>query len=79
MTVFVSDRVRLSFVSSFTGKDKLEVRLQARNTPALQDVTGTQMTNLGFDGDDNNEVEVDELEYGFTLGIAVLGKREVQF
>ncbi|WP_118167609.1 iron uptake porin [Nostoc sphaeroides] len=64
----LSDRVRLSFVSSFTGKDKLEVRLQARNTPALEDVTGTQMTNLGFDGDDDNEVEVDELEYRFPLG-----------
>ncbi|MBE8997885.1 carbohydrate porin [Nostoc sp. LEGE 12447] len=64
----LSDRVRLSFVSSFTGKDKLEVRLQARNTPALEDVTGTQMTNLGFDGDDENEVEVDELEYRFPLG-----------
>ncbi|QHG18195.1 iron uptake porin [Nostoc sp. ATCC 53789] len=64
----LSDRVRLSFVSSFTGKDKLEVRLQARNTPALEDVTGTQMANLGFDGDDENEVEVDELEYRFPLG-----------
>jgi hypothetical protein len=64
----LSDRVRLSFVSSFTGKEKLEVRLQARNTPALEDVTGTQMTNLGFDGDDENEVEVDELEYRFPLG-----------
>ncbi|MCC5642431.1 iron uptake porin [Nostoc sp. CHAB 5824] len=61
----LSDRVRLSFVSSFNRKDKLEVRLQARNTPALEDVTGTQMTNLGFDGNDENEVEVDELEYRF--------------
>lgn len=64
----LSDRIRLSLVSSFTGKDKLQVRLQARNTPALEDVTGTQMANLGFDGDDKNEVEVDELEYRFPLG-----------
>jgi hypothetical protein len=64
----LSDRLRLSLVSSFTGKDKLQVRLQARNTPALEDVTGTQMANLGFDGDNDNEMEVDELEYRFPLG-----------
>lgn len=64
----LGNRVRLSFISSFTGEDKLQVRLQARNTPELEDVTGTQMANLGFDGDDDNKVEVDEIEYEFPLG-----------
>lgn len=64
----LSDRVRLSLASSFTGKDELQVRLQARNTPELEDFTGTQMANLGFDGDDENKVEIDELEYRFPLG-----------
>lgn len=64
----LSDRVRLSFISSFTGEDELQVRLQARNTPELEDVTGTQMANLGFDGDNGNDVELDEIEYEFPLG-----------
>ncbi|MBD2344555.1 iron uptake porin [Anabaena subtropica] len=62
-----SDRVRLSLETSVTGKDQLQVRLQGRNTPELADVTGTQMANLGFDGDDDNEVEVDEIDYKFPL------------
>ncbi|WP_414549101.1 iron uptake porin [Anabaena sp. CCY 0017] len=62
-----SDRVRLSLETSFTGKDEMKLRLQARNTPELADFTGTQMANLGFDGDDDNEVELDELEYKFPL------------
>ncbi len=64
----LSNRVRLSLETSFTGKDKLQVRLQGRNTPELADVTGTRMANLGFDGDDDNEVEIDELEYRIRLG-----------
>lgn len=64
----LSDRIRLSLESSFTGKDKMQVRLQARNTPELEDVTGTQMANLGFDGDDDNELTLDEIEYKFPLG-----------
>ncbi|MBH8551460.1 carbohydrate porin [Nostocaceae cyanobacterium CENA357] len=64
----LSDRVRLSLNSSFTGKDRLQVRLQARNIPELTDFTGTQMANLGFDGDTDNEMEVDELDYRFPLG-----------
>ncbi|GAX37718.1 iron uptake porin [Nodularia sp. NIES-3585] len=62
-----SDRLRLSLETSFTGKDRMQLRLQARNTPELADFTGTQMANLGFDGDDENEVELDELEYKFPL------------
>ncbi|MDH6105275.1 iron uptake porin [Anabaenopsis tanganyikae CS-531] len=63
-----SNRVRLSLESSFTGKDKLQLRLQSRNTPELDHVTSTKMSNLGFDGDDDNEVELDEIEYRFRLG-----------
>ncbi|MDB9373600.1 iron uptake porin [Nodularia sphaerocarpa] len=62
-----SDRLRLSLETSFTGKDEMKLRLQARNTPELAEFTGTQMANLGFDGDDDNEVELDELEYKFPL------------
>jgi hypothetical protein len=67
-SLVLSHRVRLSFVSSFTGKDQLQVRLQARNTPELEDVTGTKMANLGFDGDSDGEFEIDEVEYQFPVG-----------
>ncbi|OCQ92976.1 porin [Nostoc sp. MBR 210] len=63
----LSDRVRLSLETSFTGKDKLQIQLQGRNTPELEDVTDTKMANLGFDGDDNNEVEIDEIDYKLPL------------
>ncbi len=64
----LSNRIRLTFETSFTGKDELQFRLQGRNVPELEDATGTKMANLGFDGDDDNEVEVDEMEYRFPLG-----------
>ena len=69
----LSDRVRLSFDTSFTGKDTLRTRLQARNTtpfgPFLgSNPTGTSMTRLSFDGSENNIVGVDKLYYRFPLG-----------
>jgi len=67
-TVF-SDRVRLALDSSFTGRDRLRVRLQARNTvPFSGAFTGTNMTRLSYDGDEGNAVAVDKAFYRFTLG-----------
>ncbi|HBE61044.1 MAG TPA: hypothetical protein DEG17_18835 [Cyanobacteria bacterium UBA11149] len=69
-TIF-ADRVRLSLDTSFTGKDLLRTRLQARNlTPfgsgtGAANVTGTNMTRLSFDGNENNDVFVDKLFYRF--------------
>ncbi|MBF2018063.1 MAG: iron uptake porin [Rivularia sp. T60_A2020_040] len=70
-TVF-SDRVRLNIDSSFTGKDKLRVRLEARNIASYNTgVTGTNMTRLGFDGDNGNDFDIGELWYEFPLGDAL--------
>jgi hypothetical protein len=67
-TIF-ADRVRLSFNSSFSGKDLLRIRLQARNiTPFNTAVTGTNQTRLGFDGNEQNAVAVDKAFYRFSLG-----------
>ncbi len=45
--VIFADRVRLNFDSSFTGKDRLRVRLQARNITSFNTaVTGTNQTRL---------------------------------
>ncbi len=65
----LSDRVRLNLDTSFSGKDRLRTRLQARNTvPFNTATTGTNMTRLGFDGDSGNAVELSRLEYRFPLG-----------
>jgi Carbohydrate-selective porin, OprB family/S-layer homology domain len=66
-----SDRIRLRLNSSFTGKDQLQIRLQARNTVSNSGVTGTNMTRLSFDGDNGNDVVVDKVNYAFNLTDAV--------
>lgn len=67
-TTTLSDRVRLNFDTSFTGKDRLRTRLQSRNTTAFNSgVTGTNMTRLGFDGDEGNNTSVSLLQYSFPL------------
>ncbi len=69
--IIFADRVRLSLESSFTGQDKLQVRLNAGNiTPFSGAVTGTNMTRLGFDGDTGNNVGIDKVNYAFNLGPA---------
>ncbi|MGB3237475.1 MAG: iron uptake porin [Geitlerinemataceae cyanobacterium] len=66
-TIF-GDRVRLTLDTSFTGKDRLRTRLQARSiTPFRRGLTGTNMTRLGFDGSNENNVEIDDLFYKFPL------------
>lgn len=65
----LANRARLNFDTSFTGKDQLRVRIQGRNvTPFSGNVTGTNMTRLSFDGNEGNQVNVDDLFYRFPLG-----------
>ena len=64
-----TDRLRLSLNTSFSGKDLLRTRLQSRNNTAFnQGVTGTNMTRLGFDGDEGNSTYIDQLFYRVPLG-----------
>nr|MCU0551428.1 iron uptake porin [Leptolyngbya sp. Prado105] len=63
-----SSRVRLDLRTSFNGQDRLRVRLQARSVPELEDATGTPMANLGFDGDSNQQLELDRLDYETQIG-----------
>ncbi|MEI2577915.1 iron uptake porin [Scytonema sp. PRP1] len=66
--IIFANRVRLNFDTSFTGKDRLRARLQARNITEFQgSVTGTRMTRLGFDGDEDNDLGLDDLYYQFPL------------
>jgi len=67
-TIF-ADRVRLNFETSFTGKDKLRTRLQARNISQFDEsITGTRMSRLSFDDTNGNNVEIGELWYRFPIG-----------
>lgn len=71
-----SDRVRLNFDTSFTGKDRLRTRLSAGNFTSLASATNTDSARLGHDqqgtrSDDgrlNNNIELDELIYRFPVG-----------
>jgi hypothetical protein len=63
-----SNRVRLSLQSSFTGKDMLQTRLNAGNFTSLNtNVTGTNMTQLGYESGGGNSVTIDKLNYAFNL------------
>lgn len=66
----LADRARLNFDTSFTGKDLLRTRLQARNVPNFGASAGTNMARLGFDGNENNDVQLDDFFYRFKLGPA---------
>jgi hypothetical protein len=66
--ITLSNRVRLNFITSFSGSDSFRVRLQARNIPELEDAAGTPMANLGFDGNSENRMEVSRMDYAFSVG-----------
>ncbi|UKO97885.1 iron uptake porin [Nostoc sp. UHCC 0870] len=63
-----SSRVRLNFDTSFTGKDRLRVRLQASNV--VNPIAPGNETRLSFQSGSNttNDVFLSKLEYYFPLG-----------
>ena len=69
-TVF-HDKVRLTLVTSFTGKDKLYTRLTAGNSEnSFVDEYGvrTQEGRFSYDGEAGNNITIDRLHYVFPLG-----------
>lgn len=60
-------RVRLNFDTSFTGKDRLRTRLQANNIPKVSEAAETDMANLTFQGESDNQFELSRLEYRFPI------------
>jgi hypothetical protein len=64
--------VRLNFDTSFTGKDLLKTRLEARNIASTYNsLTGTPMTHIvadGSDGSNGSQIVLDRLSYKFPLG-----------
>ena len=79
-------RTRLSFETSFTGRDLLRTRLQAFGLRTFTSRTQTFEGNLAFaDEDANNDVKIDALLYRFPIGqstdvvIAANGGRAYDF
>jgi hypothetical protein len=67
-TVIFSNRVRLFFNTSFTGRDLLRMQLQSGNTPNLSEATGTSMARLSFDANNENQLRLNQLYYRFPVG-----------
>ena len=67
-------RVRLNFNTSFTGKDLLRTRLQARNVAnyGTATTTGTNMARLAIDGEDGTQFSLDQLWYRFPAAKATV-------
>ncbi|MBV5260548.1 hypothetical protein FLX56_19230 [Synechococcus moorigangaii CMS01] len=71
-TVF-QDKVRLTLVTSFTGRDQLYTRLSAGNADnSFIDEYGitplTQEGRFAYDGETGNDITIDRLHYVFPLG-----------
>ncbi|MCY6488812.1 iron uptake porin [Leptolyngbya sp. GGD] len=80
---FFAYRVRLSLLTSFTGKDLLFTRLAANNVPNLQTSTGTAETRLTIDRGSfpESSLYLDSLHYRFPLGNQTtvwVGTRQLQ-
>jgi hypothetical protein len=66
-----SNRARLNFETSFSGKDVLRTRLQATNVPNLGSANSTNVAaaRLGYEGSDTtNDIVLDDLWYKFPVG-----------
>lgn len=64
--VTFGQRTRLDITSSFTGKDKLRVRLHQRDNETFGDArTGTRMSRIDVEGSTGGSVEVEKLNYNF--------------
>jgi Carbohydrate-selective porin, OprB family len=70
--IVATNRVRINFDSSFSGKDRLRTRLESRNNVPFNGAagnggTGTNTTRLGWDGDEGNTTNLSLLQYTLPL------------
>ncbi len=65
--VIFDNRVRINIETKFTPKEQLKIKLEIGNsTPLNRNITGTNMTRLGYDGA-KNSVNLSLLQYQFPL------------
>jgi len=69
----LSSRVRLNLDSSFFGEDRLRTRLEAANITDFGEATGTDSARLGYDENNENTFEINELHYRFPVTEKVTG------
>ena len=62
------NRIRLNFETSFSGNDRLRLRLQTTNVAELDDVFDTDLARLSIQGDDQNQFSLSRLDYQFPIG-----------
>jgi hypothetical protein len=60
-------RARLNISTSFTGFDRLRIRFQKSDLPAVNRVTGSDMSRLSYQGNTEGRVELNRLEYRFPI------------
>lgn len=65
-----TNRVRINFDSSFTGRDRLRVRLEEANNFSLPPATGVAATarNLSTPNPPDGSINLDQLMYSFPIG-----------
>lgn len=61
-------RLRLNFITSFTGRDRLRLRLQSSSTGEVDEATGTNMARPSFQSNTDGQVVLNRLEYSFPIG-----------
>ncbi len=80
--VVLYQRTRLNLNTSFTGRDKLVTRLESGNVTRFDRATGTDSARLGFDKNNNNNIDLGKLWYQFPIGEKVtvhIGASDVDF
>lgn len=68
-------RVRLNFLGSFSGRDLLQVRLEAADIANLVTATGSFASRLGYEATTGGNVVIDDLWYRFPFA---QGRGEIQ-
>jgi len=66
--VHFTNRVRLNFDSSFTGKDRLRTRFEFSNNFTLADATGAAAFTRNLSAGNRDSIEIDQLMYSFPIG-----------
>jgi hypothetical protein len=61
-------RARLNLITSFTGRDRLRLRLQASSTGEVDEATGTDMTRPSFQSNTDGELILNRLDYQLPIG-----------
>jgi Carbohydrate-selective porin, OprB family len=60
-------RARLNINTSFTGFDRLRIRLQNSDIAAVNRVTGSDMSRLSYQGNTRGQIVLNRLEYRFPI------------